>query len=229
MASRIGVTRGDLILDVGCGVGGTALWLAETFNVQVVGVNIACGQIDRARRYARERALEHVVTFECKDFLETGFPDDRFDVVWAQESILHTSQKRAVLKEVYRLLKPGGRLIVEDLFISRQPSSVKENRLLKSIYSNCLIPDLVTSEEFVASAAEAGFVEITMEDISARVKRSYRRLHNILSLASPLATLMRAMGLRSDTQARMMRGLLKQYEGVKWNLLLVGLCSARKV
>src|SRR5829696_937281 len=64
LAGRAKLHSSDRVLDAGCGVGGSAIWLAREFGVRVVGVNLVPGEIDRGRRYARRRNVADRVTFE---------------------------------------------------------------------------------------------------------------------------------------------------------------------
>src|SRR5882757_2457605 len=74
LAGRASLRPGMRVLDAGCGVGGPALWLAETYGVEVLGVTLSEAQLARARKYAARRKLEHLVRFEIADF--TALPYD---------------------------------------------------------------------------------------------------------------------------------------------------------
>jgi tocopherol O-methyltransferase len=94
LASRAELKSGDRVLDAGCGVGGSAIWLARELGAGVVGVNVVPGDIERGRRYARRRNVDDRVRFELQDMTRTDFPDENFDVVWAIESVCRTGQTR---------------------------------------------------------------------------------------------------------------------------------------
>src|SRR5260370_37363434 len=68
LADRASLRPGMRVLDAGCGVGGPALWLAETYGVEVLGVTLSEVQLARARKYAARRKLEHLVRSEIADF-----------------------------------------------------------------------------------------------------------------------------------------------------------------
>src|SRR6266480_8097043 len=57
LASHLDIRSGQRILDAGCGVGGSAIWLAKTFDVEVVGITLADSQVDRARHHARQQGV----------------------------------------------------------------------------------------------------------------------------------------------------------------------------
>ena len=114
MAEHAGLRPGQRVLDAGCGVGGTAMWLAEVYSADVVGINVVENHVERARRYARDRRLGARVRFEVADYTSTPFDPESFDVVWAQESACHAPDKAALAAEAHRLLRSGGRLVMAE-------------------------------------------------------------------------------------------------------------------
>src|SRR6266516_3809956 len=89
LARHIGIRPGQRILDAGCGIGGSAVWLAKTYDVEVVGVTPVASQVVRARRYAQEQGIADRVSFEQQDYAQITFPQASFDVIWAMESLCH--------------------------------------------------------------------------------------------------------------------------------------------
>src|ERR1700736_1851951 len=127
LAGHLGVRSGQRILDSGCGVGGSAIWLAKTYDVEVVGITPVASQVARAHRYAQEQGIADRVSFEQQDYTHTAFSDASFDAVWAMESLCHAPEKRLVLAEARRLLRPGGRVgIVEYMRTHRPHASAGE-------------------------------------------------------------------------------------------------------
>ncbi len=79
LADRIGMRPGQRVLDAGCGVGGSALWLAREGGVEVVGVTLVASQVERARRFAAEVGMAERVTFALDDYASRSFPAGAFD------------------------------------------------------------------------------------------------------------------------------------------------------
>jgi len=71
------------VLDAGCGVGGSAIWLAREKGAHVTGITITPHQVDAANKNAQRHKVADKVRFERRDFTATGYPDASFDVVWA--------------------------------------------------------------------------------------------------------------------------------------------------
>ena len=132
LAERIGIQHGARILDAGCGVGGSAIWLAETFAARVVGITPVASQVERARRFGVQRGVSDRVRFAKEDYLHTSFPDASFDVVWALESICHAADKAGFYREARRLLRPGGRLGIVEYLRTARPLPHGDEALLHS-------------------------------------------------------------------------------------------------
>lgn len=226
LASRIGIQPGQRVLDAGCGVGGSAIWLAETYGVEVVGITPVAGQVARAWSYARRRGLADRVSFEVQDYTRTTFPDAAFDVVWALESACHASDKRLFLAEARRLLRPGGRLGIAEYMRTSRPYSAADEALLQSWLSGWAIPDLATADEWLQWAAGAGFQDARVEDITPNVRPSLLRLYRMATLLWGVALALRACGLRSETQHGNVRGARDQYRALRRGLWFYAMLTA---
>ena len=112
MLNWAGVTQAEKILDVGCGIGGSSLYLAQTFNARAVGITLSPVQASRATERAREAGLASEVQFQVADALQMPFADDSFDLVWSMESGEHMPDKEKFLQECYRVLKVGGTFLM---------------------------------------------------------------------------------------------------------------------
>lgn len=219
LASRIGLHPGQRILDAGCGVGGSAIWLAKTFpGVEVVGITPVPSQIARAQRYAQEQGLSDRVTFFEQDYTHTTFPAASFDAVWALESVCHAGDKPRFLAEARRLLRPGGRLGLVEYMRTARPHAAADERLLQSWLSGWAIPDLATAEEWQRWAGEGDFSAVQIEDIGDAVRPSLRRLFWLARLFWPVAGALWAVGLRSEVAQGNIRGARDQYRAVQRGL-----------
>jgi ubiquinone/menaquinone biosynthesis C-methylase UbiE len=111
------------ILDVGCGSGLPTIELAKLSDGEVIGVDIAPSELDRLNRKIEEEGLSsRVKTVKCS-VLEMDFPDESFDIIWAEGVIRIMGFKKSI-KEWHRLLKPHGFLVVHDA-ISMVPNKLK--------------------------------------------------------------------------------------------------------
>ncbi|MGH7425977.1 MAG: SAM-dependent methyltransferase [Candidatus Methylomirabilales bacterium] len=228
LAGNIRPAPGQRILDAGCGVGGTAMWLAENYDIRVVGITVTPDQVVRARRYAEERGLSHRVSFGLQDYCRTAFPDASFEVVYGLESICYAVNKRDFLADAYRLLKPGGRLVVQDGFRVERPYSDEEQRLQESWLSGWVVPNLATREEFARWASEVGFADVEDRDCTDAVRPSCRRLYRVTMACYPAAVALHRMGARSDIQQGNVRAARDQYRALLRGLWGYGIVTANK-
>lgn len=200
MVGKVGA--GNRVLDAGCGIGGSAIWLAENVGASVVGVNINEKQIQQAQTLVRERRLEERIQLQVADFCDTGLADASFDVVWALESACYAENKPAFLAEAYRLLKPGGRLVVADGFLNREDLSSGERRIVERWQGGWAIPNTSSVAQFKRWLQDAGFHGIRHQDITNHVVPSSRRIYVAAVLFYPLGIMLHALGLRTMIQTR---------------------------
>jgi ubiquinone/menaquinone biosynthesis C-methylase UbiE len=157
------------VLDAGCGVGGTVLDLAKKYpNVSFTGITLTTEHIKLAKKITREKKLENT-KFELASFINTSYPDNNFDCVYAIESICYAKNIADFINEMYRILKPGGRLLVIDFFCTE----VKLNSFLKLIYKETCkkynVEKIPLINELNIKMKKKGFVDIDIKDISRNI------------------------------------------------------------
>ncbi len=97
------------ILDVGCGVGGPARYLASTYGCRVTGVDLTAEFIAVAKMLTERCRLDHFVDFQQANGLDLPFADASFDMVWCQNVTMNVEDKAGFYSEIARMLKPSGR------------------------------------------------------------------------------------------------------------------------
>ena len=102
---------GTTVLDVGCGIGGSSRILARDYGFTVTGITISPQQVRRAQELTSPEVTAH---FQVDDALALSFPGASFDVVWSIEAGPHMPDKAQFARELLRVLKPGGILVVAD-------------------------------------------------------------------------------------------------------------------
>jgi len=190
LADKAGIKGGENVLDAGCGVGGSSLWLARERNCTVTGISLSAKQVAKATAFAQEAGLADRVQFEQRDFMNTGFPDGAFDVVWGMESVCHAPDKGLFLQEAFRLLKKGGRLVIADFF-QADGLQGRSAELVKKFAHSWAVDAFATWKEFSEQLKAAGFKEIECEDVSKAVQPSVNRLYRYYLLGKPAALLYR--------------------------------------
>jgi cyclopropane fatty-acyl-phospholipid synthase-like methyltransferase len=255
LADRAAIRPGERVLDAGCGVGGSSIWLAQERGAEVVGITPVASQVARAERFAAQRGLladhrpptaedtrntQHSLRnsvlgsrpgharFEQADYTAAPFPEASFDMVWSLESLCHAPRKDAFYREAARLLRPGGRLVVAEYIRAARSLAPDDERRLRAWLGGWAIPDLDTRGEHMEHLAAAGFGDIRFDDVTAHTRPSLRRLYQLTFWTYPLAVMGRVVRIRSAIQHGNVIGSLRQYQALERGLWFYGIISASK-
>ncbi|GAQ53076.1 demethylrebeccamycin-D-glucose O-methyltransferase [Streptomyces acidiscabies] len=169
MIRRLDPAPGDRVLDVGCGNGTPALQLARARDVHVVGISVSARQVERGNRRAQEAGLADRVRFEQINAMDLPFEDGSFDRAWALESMLHMPDKRQVLAEMCRVVRPGARIPIADMVYlgpeaGRGPSvTVSDTHIYASLTDIEDYPDVIRA---------AGLSVLELTDITHETART---------------------------------------------------------
>ncbi len=162
------------------------------------------------------------------DYGATQLPSESFDVVWALENACYAPNKRSLLDEFWRLLRPGGRLVIADGFLTRTTLTPQERQLVERWMSGWAVPNVAGIDEFATWLREAGFRNPDFQDITAHVIPSSRRIYLASVLFYPLGRLLQGIGWRTAMQTRGIASGLHQYRVRRCGLGVYGLFCAVK-
>ena len=116
VAALANLKSSDQVLDVGCGLGGTARFLADQYGCNVTGIDLTDEYISVGKRLTELVGLDDLVELHQGSALETPYDDERFDVAWTEHVQMNIADKNRFYSEIARVLKPGGRLLFHDIF-----------------------------------------------------------------------------------------------------------------
>lgn len=116
LARRASLDPGSRVLDVGCGLGGSARYLAAEYQCRVTGIDLTQEYVEVANVLAGMVGLSDKAAFQQASALEMPFDDGSFDVVWTQHVQMNVADKRAFYREIARVTRPEGRLVFHDIF-----------------------------------------------------------------------------------------------------------------
>ena len=174
MAEAVGITSSDRVLDAGCGVGGSSIYLAKTRGCRAVGITLSDRQVAQAETFAKDRGVSEQTEFKIMDYCHTDFPDASFDVVWGCESICYAESKEQFIREAYRLLKPGGRLVIADGMTAK--FEYNEHPINRRWLEGWAANFIETPERMQGYMQHMGFTDIRFRDITPHVMHSSRRM-----------------------------------------------------
>ena len=228
MMETAGIHSTDKVLDAGCGVGGSSIFMATALGCTVTGITLSERQVEQAKANAKQKGVEGLVDFKVMNYCATDFPDASFDVVWGCESICYADSKEQFIKEAFRLLKPGGRLVVADGFVT--DLSNNDNPIIRQWLDGWQVNYLETPERFASFMKDTGFDDTSYRDISREASHSSRRLYKFYFLASLYLAWKKINFSKPATemQKKNIRACKFQYKGIKKGLWQYGLIVGKK-
>jgi MPBQ/MSBQ methyltransferase len=150
---------GTTLIDVGCGIGGSSRILAQDYGFAVTGVTISPQQVARAQELTPAGVSAE---FKVGDALALSFPDASFDIVWSVEAGPHMPDKAQFARELLRVLKPGGILVVADWNQRddrRIPLNFWEKPVMQQLLDQWAHPKFSSIEEFSELLEATGMVQ----------------------------------------------------------------------
>ncbi len=228
LAAIASIKKNDFVLDAGCGVGGSSIFLAKEVGCKVKGITLSEKQVHTAKMNALKNGVAGRAEFEVNNYCATGYADESFDVVWAIESVCHVSEKAEFLKEAYRILKKGGRLILADFFSNSKNHSTDPNNLLSKWATTWAVPEFEHFKTFKDKAYQEGFNKVEDIDATKNIKPSALRLHLAFYPGYVCDGFLRMVGKRNELHKANLWSTYYQYKSLKQGLWSYHIFKATK-
>jgi len=177
-----------VIVDFGCGVGGTLFHLTERFpSAQLRGLTVSPRQIEIAERLAEKLGYEDRCLFSLGDF-QTADLGLRAEVILAVESFVHSDSAESFLANVAKHLRPGGRLIIADDFLTSEIDSLDAQQRLRvqQFQAGWRVPSVTTVVSLVKVAAVHGLGMEKTVDLTSLTRPGSRARDRVTAALSPL-------------------------------------------
>jgi tocopherol O-methyltransferase len=155
LARCAAIRCGDVVLDVGCGMGGSAIHLAGAAGCQVTGVTLSSVQRAWAAAAALAAGVSSHTTFRRADAESIEFAPASFDVVWSVECTEHLFDKPRFFQRVAQWLRPGGRLAICAWLAGEEPRKGSA-QCVQQVCEGFLCPSLGTMQDYRGWMTEAG-------------------------------------------------------------------------
>lgn len=176
--ARLNIKPGEKVLDVGCGIGGSAFHIAKVYGAEVFGIDLSTNMISIAHQRCREVNLTDKVTFELSDATKRRLQSCSYDVIYSRDTIIHIEDKLSLFKQFYKWLKPGGRLLITDYSCSAGSHSDQFKAYMKQRGYICY-----PVEKYGKVLEEAGFHNVQAIDMTDQfieiLHNEKNKVHNI--------------------------------------------------
>lgn len=175
LGKMLDLPSGSKVLDAGCGYGPVARTLTREFGYEVTGLDLIQTRLSKAAQLNQEAGISSINLIDA-DYHSLPFADGSFDGVYTMETLVHAHSLDAVLAEFFRILKPGGQLVLFEYSIPKLDSvPAAARKLAQRVIDNTGMTSLphFTHGSFSKILGDAGFENAKVEDISRNVYQSW--------------------------------------------------------
>jgi len=209
MAEAVAPQPGARVVEVACGIGGTARHLARRHGADVVATNLSAAQCAQGRAITAAEGLADSIRFAAADYHALPFRNRTFDVWWNQEALLYSTDKERVFREALRVLRPGGCLMLSDLVVSDEAPDAAVDELGRRISA----PGFWSPGRYRALFGRLGLrvrrerdgfphVAATFDRVLGRLAERRERFAAELGTAEPVDAMMGRLALQRDRAAQ---------------------------
>jgi tocopherol O-methyltransferase len=160
---------GSDVLDIGCGFGGTSLYLAQKYKARMTGITISPVQVEMARKAAAAAKLD--AQFLLMDAEALNFPH-QFDLLLSIESISHYHDRRSFFANAARFLKPGCVFALTDWFRKPGLSAAQTRKFIEPIERGMFV-DLEIMDDYESHLLAGGFQIVHRQDLTRQCAKSW--------------------------------------------------------
>jgi len=162
LVDALSITSESRVVDIACGKGSSAIYLAKNWGCRVVGIDIATDLIQVARDNARREGVSAKVTFQVGNAMELPFPDNSFDVALSQAMLVLVEDKVRTIKEAHRVIKEGGRAGWLELSWKREINADFMDKVSNVLCAYCMT-NVSTYEGWQQTFRNAGITDLLIK------------------------------------------------------------------
>ena len=185
----IGGGRADRVLELACGGGAFAAWMADHTAGQVLGVDLSKGQLRRARQWLAGGRRPNL-SFEQRDIMELDGLGGEFDAAVCLDAACYLPDRAAALKMISRRLRPGARLLIVDWCRAERTTALQRELVLDPLCRMWAVNELESTNGYRRKLEAAGLQVVEIQDLSDWVGPNWERAYRaaLRALTEPLRT-----------------------------------------
>jgi tocopherol O-methyltransferase len=169
LATLADIPEGAAVLDIGCGLGASSLYLARKYKARATGITISPVQVEMARKAALAAQVD--AQFLLMDAEALDFPQ-QFDVLWSVESISHYQDRRSFFANAERFLKPGGVFALTDWFKKANLSAAQTRKFIEPIERGMFV-ELETMDYYESHLAGSGLQTVHRQELTRQCAKTW--------------------------------------------------------
>jgi tocopherol O-methyltransferase len=170
LASIAGIPSGSRVLDVGCGMGATSVWLAQNLSCEPTGITLSPRQIEMAQELAASAGVN--ASFLLMDAENMVF-DKTFDALWMVGVLGHLPSQQGFVRIAGTLIRPGGRFLLADWTVGNNVTQADRETLVRPVIEGMMMPTIATAEEYRLWLEESGFRVLKSVDITEETRKTW--------------------------------------------------------
>ncbi|MGB7305715.1 MAG: methyltransferase domain-containing protein [Burkholderiaceae bacterium] len=176
LAEAAGINSQSRVLDIGCGLGGPALFLAQNYQCHVTGLDLVDVNIDGAIKRASQRGLQDRTDWYVGDATALPFAEKSFNTVWGLDAWCHVDDKTRLIAECVRVTEPGGLIAFTDWLLKADMSPAQRTAVLEASAS----PGMAPAATYLQLFSDFGLELIEFTDVSSTFVDQYQQVINRL-------------------------------------------------
>ncbi|MFP4533269.1 MAG: class I SAM-dependent methyltransferase [Desulfobacterales bacterium] len=181
LAEMLNLDAAHRVLDIGAGSGGTARYLADRFGCRVIGIDLTFSYTALAAELAKHVGLSHQIAYGCANGAKLPFEKESFDIAWTDHIQMNIPDKSQYIKELRRVLKPGGKIALHEVFTGARGDPYLPAPWSSDPSTSFVIP----ADQMKTHLSQMNFKVLEWQDVTEISSRWFQKMQARQKASSP--------------------------------------------